>query len=84
MDFLSKLRGSTEIREILNSDGHCSIPRIVEDYEAVVGITAITDTRKEGPSSLHPLPFINSLREVSSQLQTFQASPETPDGTAWR
>ncbi|CAH3151674.1 unnamed protein product [Pocillopora meandrina] len=82
MDFLSKLRGSTEIKEILNSDGHCSIPRIVEDYEAVVGITAITDTRKEGPSSLHTLPFINSLREVSSQLQTFQASPETPDGTA--
>ena len=36
MDFLSKLRGSTEIREIL-SDGHLSIPRIVEDYEAVVG-----------------------------------------------
>ncbi|CAH3036042.1 unnamed protein product [Pocillopora meandrina] len=82
MDFLSKLRGSTEIKAILNSDGHCSIPRIVEDYEAVVGITAITDTRKEGPSSLHTLPFINSLREVSSQLQTFQASPETPDGTA--
>ena len=54
----------------------------MEDYEAVVAATAITETRVEGPSSVCPLPFINSLREVSSQLQAFQASPETPDGTA--
>ena len=54
----------------------------MEDHEAVVAATAITETRVEGPSSVFPLPFINSLREVSSQLQAFQASPETPDGTA--
>ena len=81
MEFLSKLRESSKIVEILDSDGHRSAPTIVRDYETV-GATAITNTRSEGPTSFRPLPFITSLREVSSQLQAFQATPETPDGTA--
>ena len=79
---LSKLRESTQIWEILDSDGHCSAPRIVVNYEVVVGAMAMTATRSQGTLSLGPLPFINSLREISSQLQAFQASPETPDKTA--
>ena len=30
----------------------------------------------------HPLPVLNTLREVSSHMMAFQASPETPDVTA--
>ena len=32
-------------------------------------------------TQFRPLPVINSLREVSSQMMAFQASPDTPDGT---
>ena len=41
-----------------------------------------TDIRNDRPTQFRPLPVINSLREVSSQMLAFQPSPDTPDGTA--
>ena len=77
MDFLSKLRESTQIGEILYIDGHRSAPRISSCWG-----NGHDCCQQWGPLSLGPLPFINFLREVSSQIQAFQASPVTPDGTA--
>lgn len=58
---------------------------MVKQYDEILNETATsinTDIRNDRPTQFHPLPVINSLREVSSQMLAFQASPDTPDGTA--
>ena len=73
------------MKQILEIDGPLSASRVVKQYDEILAETATsinTDTRNDRPAQFRPLPVINSLREVSSQMMAFQASPDTPDGTA--
>ena len=72
------------MKQILEIDGPLSASRVVKQYDEILAETATsinTDTRNDRPAQFRPLPVINSLREVSSQMMAFQASPDTPDGT---
>ena len=84
MEYLDKLRDSVKVKEILESDGPLSVSRIMNQYDKIINETAASnrDTSIDRPTQFHPLPVLNSLREVSSHMMAFQASPETPDGTA--
>ena len=62
-----------------------SASRVVKQCDEILNETATsinTDIRNDRPTQFRPLPVINSLREVPSQMLAFQASPDTPDGTA--
>ena len=71
--------------QILEIDGPVSASRVVKQCDEILNETATsinTDIRNDRPTQFRPLPVINSLREVSSQMLAFQASPDTPDGIA--
>ena len=71
--------------QILEIDGPVSALRVVKQCDEILNETATsinTDIRNGRPTQFRPLPVMNSLREVSSQMLAFQASPNTPDGTA--
>ena len=80
VDFLSKLRESTKIKEILDVDGNISASRIVEDCEAMVAATHEISVSR--PASICHMPLFNSLREVSSHMSAFQTSPVAPEGSS--
>ena len=71
--------------QILEIDGPVYASRVVKQCDEISNGTATsinTDIRNDQPTQFRPLPVINSLREVSSQMLAFQPSPDTPDGTA--
>ena len=71
--------------QILEIDGPVYASRVVKQCDEILNGTATsinTDIRNDRPTQFRPLPVINSLREVSSQMLAFQPSPDTPDGTA--
>ena len=79
VEYLDKLRDSVKVKEILESDGPLSVSRIMNQYDKIINETAASnrDTSIDRPTQFHPLPVLNSLREVSSHMMAFQASPET-------